>query len=225
MSEEEARREGDDAKGEPGGAPVGAPAAGGADGAPADPSAAEDVADSAPEGAADDMAERTEEAGDAAEETPLQVAERERGEYLELAQRTKAEFDNYRRRMSGEVEAASERGRAELAKGLIEVIDNLERALAAIEVEPEAAITGEAEVDGPIEQGVVLTYRDLCGTLSRAGVESYAPVGEQFDPTWHEALQSRPEPEAAGGSVVEVLQRGYRLGERVLRPARVVVAA
>lgn len=154
----------------------------------------------------------------------LAEAERERDEYLELAQRTKAEFENYRKRMTVEVSAAVERGKGELATGLIGVLDNLERALEAVAVEPEAALDG-AELEGALEQGVVLTYRELRGALARAGVEGIDPTGEPFDPTWHEAIQSLPSEAHESGSVVEVLQKGYRLGDRILRPARVIVSA
>lgn len=158
------------------------------------------------------------------EPDPLAEAERERDEYLELAQRTKAEFENYRKRMVAEVAAATERGKGELAGGLVGVLDNLERALETIEIAPDAALDG-AEAEGALEQGVVLTYRELRGTLTRAGVESINPIGDRFDPTWHEAIQSLPSEEHESGVVVEVLQKGYRLGDRVLRPARVIVSA
>jgi molecular chaperone GrpE len=154
----------------------------------------------------------------------LEDTKRERDEYLELAQRTRADFENYRKRVAAEARAASARGKAELAGQLIEVIDNLERALAATEIDAAAALDGELSVEGPLEQGIVLTYRELSQALGRAGVEAYDPRGERFDPTWHEALQTRAEEEVEAGTVVEVLQRGYRLDGQVLRPARVVVS-
>ena len=70
----------------------------------------------------------------------------------------------------------------------------------------------------------MLTYRELKGVLERAGVQSYDPSGERFDPTWHEALQTRAVEGAEPGVVVEVMQKGFRLQEQVLRPARVVVS-
>ena len=154
----------------------------------------------------------------------LEETKRERDEYLELAKRTKADFENYRRRMAAEAEAAALRGKSELAGSLVGVIDNLERALAAAEIDAAAARGGEAGAEGPLEQGVVLTYRELSEVLARAGVEPYDPAGERFDPAWHEALQTRPETGAEAGTVVEVLQRGYRLDGQVLRAARVVVS-
>jgi molecular chaperone GrpE len=150
----------------------------------------------------------------------LSETEQQRDEYLELAQRTKADFENYRKRMAAEVQAAAARGKAELAAGLIGVIDNLERALAAAGVEPG---NDEAPAE-PLAEGFFLTYRELCAVLARAGIESYDPAGERFDPTWHEALQKLPVEGTEPGTVVEVMQKGYRLGEQLIRPARVVVS-
>ena len=150
----------------------------------------------------------------------LVAAEQARDEYLELAQRTKADFENYRKRMAAEVQAAAVRGRVELALGLIGVIDNLERALAAVGIEP-----GDEQAPAePLAEGFFLTYRELRAVLGRAGVESFDPAGESFDPTWHEALQKIPVEGTEPGTVVETLQKGYRLGEQLVRPARVVVS-
>ena len=154
----------------------------------------------------------------------LEDTKRERDEYLELAQRTRADFENYRKRVAAEAEAAAGRGKAELAGQLIGVIDNLERALAAADIDAGAARGGDPAVDSPLEQGILLTYRELNEALGRAGVEVYDPAGERFDPAWHEALQTRPDTGAEPGMVVEVLQRGYRLDGQVLRAARVVVS-
>lgn len=150
----------------------------------------------------------------------LADTQRERDQYLELAQRTKADFENYRKRMVAEVQAAALRGKAELARGLIGVTDNLERALQASAIDP----AGEEMPSEPLGQGILLTYRELKGVLERAGVQSYDPSGERFDPTWHEALQTRAVDGAEPGVVVEVMQKGFRLQEQVLRPARVVVS-
>ena len=150
--------------------------------------------------------------------------ERERDAYLELARRTKADFENYRKRVAGEAAQAEKRGRADLARQLLPVLDNLERALAAAGIDPAAALAGDAGPEGSLEQGVILTYRELRATLDRAGVESYDPAGERFDPEWHEALSVRPEEGAEPGTVLEVLQKGYRLDGQVIRAARVVVS-
>ncbi len=181
------------------------------------------------EGAAPEQDDASDEAAEAAavvdaDLDELVVAQRERDEYLELAQRTRADFENFRKRATAESAAAAERGKAGLATELIGVLDNLERALEAAEIDPVAVLKGELSTDIPLAQGIAMTYRELTSSLSRAGVESYGQVGETFDPTWHEALQALPVEGAQPGSVTEVLQRGYRLGERVLRPARVTVA-
>jgi molecular chaperone GrpE len=154
----------------------------------------------------------------------LEETRRERDEYLSLAQRTKADFENYRKRVAGETEAARQRGKADLAAELVPVLDNLERALAAGDVDPVEALTGEVAAEGTLEQGVVLTYRDLMGTLVRAGVEAYDPKGEKFDPQWHEALSTRAEEGVEPGTVLDVMQKGYRLNGQVIRAARVVVS-
>jgi molecular chaperone GrpE len=151
----------------------------------------------------------------------LSDTQRERDEYLELAQRTKADFENYRKRMAAEVQAASVRGKVELVAQLIGVIDNLERALAAAGVEP-GSDKAPAE---PLAEGFFLTYRELCAALGRAGIESFDPAGERFDPTRHEALQKVPVEGSEPGTVAETMQKGYLLGEQLIRPAKVVVSA
>ena len=142
--------------------------------------------------------------------------ERERDEYLELARRTKADFENYRKRVDREASQAESRGRAALARELLSVVDNLERALAA--AEPRA----ENGADNHIAEGIRLVHEELSGVLTNAGIESYSPVGEQFDPDQHEAMLTRP---GKSGEILEVFQKGYRLNGQVLRPARVVVGA
>jgi molecular chaperone GrpE len=154
----------------------------------------------------------------------LEETKRERDEYLDLARRTKADFENYRKRMSAETAAAARRGKAGLAAELIGVIDNLERALVAAGIDPAAALSEEETPEEPLAQGIVLTYRELNSVLRKAGAEPYDPKGEQFDPAWHEALQTRPGEGAEPGTVVEVLQKGYRLDGQVIRAARVVVS-
>ncbi len=145
-------------------------------------------------------------------------------EYLELAQRTKADFENYRRRATRDAAAAQERGIAKLAKELLPAVDNLDRALEA------AAATsrdGAPHDNGTatLVSGIKLVHDDVIAALSRAGIEGYSPKGERFDPQLHEAIAQQPVAGAESGTVVEVYQRGYRLGDVVIRPARVVVAA
>jgi molecular chaperone GrpE len=144
------------------------------------------------------------------EEKELEAAlKAERDEYLALAQRTQADFENYRKRVVRESAEAAARGRAELATALLPVLDNLDRALAAANAEEDH-----------LAQGVRLVREELEGVLTRAGIESYSPTGEAFDPDWHEAMLTRP---GEAGKVLEVLEKGYRLNGQVLRPARVIV--
>jgi molecular chaperone GrpE len=162
----------------------------------------------------------------------LEDTKRERDEYLELAQRARADFENYRKRAAREAEEAERRGRSRVAGALVPVLDNLERALLATGLDPSADGTRE-EAEQPsqevsardaLAQGVALVYRELRGTLAEAGVEAYDPAGERFDPAWHEALATRPEPGAEPGLVVETAEKGYRLDGQVLRAARVIVS-
>lgn len=142
----------------------------------------------------------------------LAEAEQQRDEYLDLAKRTKADFENYRKRMAAEVSAAQARGKIEVAREVIEAVDNLERAL-------ETAGEGEG-----LAAGVEMVLGGLRETLARNGFEPVDPKGEKFDPQWHEALSTQPVEGAESGTVVEVMQKGYRAGEQLVRPARVVVS-
>jgi molecular chaperone GrpE len=144
----------------------------------------------------------------------------QRDEYLALAQRTQADFENYRKRVAKESAAAQERGLAKLAGELLPALDNLDRALAEANAAAEQGGSQEA-----LLEGVRLVRSELHAALARVGIESFSPQGEQFDPSEHEAMAQRPVPEASSGTVVEVFQPGYRLGQSIIRPARVVVAA
>lgn len=136
-------------------------------------------------------------------------------EYLALAQRTQADFENFRKRMTRDVSAAEARGVSRLAKELLPALDNLGRALAHAD-ESDA---------GDLAAGVKLVHDELLAALARVGIEPFSPRGERFDPNEHEAMAQQPAPGAEAGTVVEVYQQGFRHGESVLRPARVVVAA
>jgi molecular chaperone GrpE len=162
------------------------------------------------------MTDESRPAGDELEEDVtalLSKAEGERDEYLELAQRTKADFENYRKRVAADLQAAETRGKIGVAREVIEAVDNLERAL-------EAAGEGES-----LSSGVEMVLGGLRETLSRNGVEAVDPKGEKFDPNRHEALSTQPVDGAESGVVVEVLQKGYVLGDHLVRPARVVVSS
>jgi molecular chaperone GrpE len=147
----------------------------------------------------------------------LQAKAAKADEYLGLAQRTQADFENYRKRSARDAAAATQRGAMKLAKELLPAVDNLERAL---EHAPEASDDSEQA----FLAGIKHVHSDLIAALQRAGIERYSPEGEPFDPTLHEAVAQQPFDGFAPGTVVEVFQRGYRIGENVVRPARVVVA-
>jgi molecular chaperone GrpE len=146
-------------------------------------------------------------------EERLAEVERERDEYLNDLKRVAADFENYRKRMARDQEGLVARAHERLVKELLPVLDDLERALVAADEHEE----------GKLEDGVRLVHRSLAAALSKEGLEEI-PTEGVFDPHVHEALLSQPS-EADEGTVIEVLQKGYRLGDRVLRPARVVVAA
>jgi len=154
-----------------------------------------------------------EEGSDPEGSDPAAQLRRERDEYLDSLRRLKAEFDNFRKRTARESAARSARASEALVKELLPVLDDLERALVAAEEHEEAKL----------EDGVRLVHRALADVLARAGLGEIETDGA-FDPHVHEALLTQAVDGAEPGSVVEVLQKGYRLGDLVLRPARVVVA-
>jgi molecular chaperone GrpE len=140
------------------------------------------------------------------------LLEKERDEYLNDLKRVAADFENYRKRVARDQEGLVARAHERIVKELLPVLDDLERAL-------EAAAQHE---EAKLEEGVRLVHRELVEALAREGLVEVETDG-QFDPHVHEALVSQPS-EQEDGSVIEVLQKGYRLGDRVLRPARVVVS-
>jgi molecular chaperone GrpE len=144
----------------------------------------------------------------------LQETARERDEYLDALQRLKAEFDNYRKRTAREQADLSSRAAQRLVNELLPVLDDLERALAAAEEHEEAKL----------EEGVRLVHRSLVEALQREGLAEIETRGA-FDPHVHEALLSQPDDEKESGEILDVLQKGYRMGDKVLRPARVIVVA
>lgn len=146
-------------------------------------------------------------------EQRLAAAEAEAQAHLDDLKRLAAEFENYRKRVAREQESLSTRAAERLVKELLPIVDDLERALTAAEDHEEAKL----------EEGVRLVHRQLAAALEREGLTEI-PVEGKFDPHVHEALLSQPS-EQDEGTVIEVLQKGYSLGDRVLRPARVVIAA
>jgi molecular chaperone GrpE len=140
---------------------------------------------------------------------PQQPVEEKDDRLLRLA----ADFENYKKRAARERQEYVALANERLIAELLPVLDDLERALAAAEQHQEAQL----------EEGVALVHRSLAGLLERHGVSPIDTDGK-FDPHVHEALLSQPS-EAEEGSVLDVVQKGYKLGDRVVRPARVVVAA
>jgi molecular chaperone GrpE len=155
----------------------------------------------------ENQAEETEEVVDETE-----ALRNENEELIDTLQRLQAEFDNYRKRVARDQESLVARAHERLVKELLPVVDDLERALEAAEHHEEAKL----------EEGVRLVHRALTEALTREGLAEIETNGK-FDPHVHEALLTQSS-EAEEGSVIEVLQKGYRLGDRVLRPSRVVVA-
>jgi len=146
-------------------------------------------------------------------EDRLAALEAERDEAVDRWKRTAADFDNFRKRALREREELVTLANERLVKDLLPILDDLERALEAAAQHQEAQL----------EEGVRLTHRALAALLERNGVKEIETVA-MFDPHVHEALLTQPS-EAEEGSVLDVVQKGYTIGDRVVRPARVVVAA
>jgi molecular chaperone GrpE len=143
----------------------------------------------------------------------LAEAEAKRDEYLDLLQRTKADFENYRKRAIRDQERLVAHAHERLVRELLPILDDLERALDAAERHEEAALV----------EGVKLVQKSLRKALEKEGLAEIDTDGV-FDPHVHEAMLIQPGNGAESGSVLEVIQRGYRLGDKVVRPARVIVA-
>jgi molecular chaperone GrpE len=137
----------------------------------------------------------------------------ERDEYLALAQRVQADFDNYRKRALRDQERLVAHAHERLVRELLPILDDLERALEAAEAHEEAKLV----------EGVQLVEQALRAALEKEGLAEIETAGA-FDPHVHEAMLTQPGNGAEPGSVLQVLQRGYRVGDRVVRPARVIVA-
>jgi molecular chaperone GrpE len=146
-------------------------------------------------------------------EERIELLQRERDEVIDDLKRVAADFDNYRKRALRDQEALVARAHERLVKELLPVVDDLERALVAAEEHEEARL----------EEGVRLVHRELRDALADEGLVEIETDGE-FDPHVHEALLAQPGEGAEPGAVLQVVQKGYRLGDTVLRPARVIVA-
>lgn len=146
-------------------------------------------------------------------DSPLAEAEAARDEYLDLLQRTKADFENYRKRAVRDQERLVAHAHERLVRELLPILDDLERTLEAADRHEEAALV----------EGVKLVERSLRKALEKEGLAEIATDG-RFDPHVHEAMLTQAREGAEAGTVVDVVQRGYRIGDKVVRPARVIVA-
>jgi molecular chaperone GrpE len=144
---------------------------------------------------------------EAADDDGLERVTKERDEYLDALQRLKAEFDNYRKRVARDQQELAARAHERLVKELVPVLDDLERAIAH---------------EGDIDEGVRLIHRQLSDSLAKEGLTEIVTDGK-FDPHTQEALLAQPS-DAEEGTILQVLQKGYKLGDLVLRPARVVIS-
>lgn len=157
----------------------------------------------------------------AAAPDPLTEAKREAAEFKDKLLRTLAEMENLRKRTEREIADARAYGIASFAREVLAVADNMHRALQAIG--PELREGAEAKVKSLIE-GVELTERELLKALEKHGVKRFSPMAEKFDPNVQQAMFEMETTDVPPGHVAQVIQDGYMIGERVLRPALVAVA-
>jgi molecular chaperone GrpE len=138
----------------------------------------------------------------------------ERDEYLESLQRLQADFANFRKRVLKESQGSTGRASAEIVEDLLPVLDNFERAM-------QSAVEHDEKV---LSEGVELVYRQLRDVLDRRGLCEIVAEGEAFDPEHHEAVMCQSSDEHEEGKVMNVVEKGYRVDERVIRPAKVIVS-
>jgi molecular chaperone GrpE len=152
---------------------------------------------------------------------PLAEATREAAEYKDKLLRTLAEMENLRKRTEREVADSRAYGITAFARDVLQIADNMHRAREAIG--PELRESADANVKALLE-GVELTERELLKVLEKNGVKKFSPQGEKFDPNFHQAMFEVTDGSAAPGTVAQVVQAGYLIGDRILRPALVAVA-
>lgn len=151
----------------------------------------------------------------------VELLQKEAAEARDRMLRTLAEMENLRKRTTKEVADARLYGITGFARDVLDIADNLQRALDAVPAEARAA--ADPGLTSLIE-GVELTERSLLNALEKHGVKKFDPMGEKFDPNFQQAMFEVPDPSVPSGTVVQVMQAGYTIGERVLRPALVGVA-
>jgi molecular chaperone GrpE len=152
---------------------------------------------------------------------PIAALEAERLDMKDKLLRTLADMENLRRRTEREVADARTYSVANFARDMLNVADNIRRALESVPEEAKASADGALKA---LIEGIELTERDLLKALERHGVKKLEPEGQKFDPNVHQAMFEVPNPDVPNGTVVQVVQTGYVIGDRVLRPAMVGVA-
>jgi molecular chaperone GrpE len=156
-----------------------------------------------------------------AEASPVEALAAENAELRDRLMRAIADMENLRRRTEREKQDAGRYAIGRFAEDILSVGDNLARALATVD---EATRTDGNEATRNLIEGIEVTERGLQNVLSRHGISRIEPDGERFDPNFHQAIYEVENPAVTAGTVVQVLQAGYLIGERVLRPAMVAVA-
>jgi len=154
-------------------------------------------------------------------EDPAAVQARELTEAKDRVLRTLAEMENLRRRTTREVEDARAYGISRFARDVLDIADNLQRALDAVPADTRAAADPGLKA---LLEGVELTEKSLHSALEKNGVKKFDPAGQKFDPNVHQAMYEVPDESVPSGTVVHVVQAGYMIGDRILRPALVGVA-
>ncbi|MFB9266078.1 nucleotide exchange factor GrpE [Bradyrhizobium erythrophlei] len=158
---------------------------------------------------------------DEPEQGSVEALTKEVAEARDRTLRTLAEMENLRQRTKREVADAKTYGITGFARDVLEIADNLQRALDAVPTEAKEAADPGLKA---LIEGVELTERSLLNALEKNGVKKFDPIGEKFDPNFQQAMFEVPDPSVPSGTVVQVVQAGYTIGERVLRPALVGVA-
>lgn len=156
--------------------------------------------------------ETTQEVPETAKPETVEDWKKKAAEYLDLAQRTRAEFENYQKRARTDREQERKYAYTPLVRDLLPVLDNLERALAA------------AKADDPLAQGVAMVQSQFLDLLKRNNIVRIEAVGKPFDPNEHQAVLQQPSADQPPNTVLQVLEQGFMIHDRVLRPAKVIVS-
>jgi len=172
-----------------------------------------------PEGA--NQRSATNEAAPAPDSDPVEALAREAADYKDKLLRTLAEMENLRRRTEREVADTRHYAVSAFARDILAVADNMERAMQALDANLRE--TADAATKALLD-GVELTERELLKVLEKHGVKRFSPTGERFDPNLHQAMFEVPDPSVPAGQVVQVMQPGYMIADRILRPAMVGVS-